>query len=266
MDRLELAIGTAWIAVENMPLAGRLAAVAAAGFRCVHWTDRNPSLLYSDSFAREVAAMLDGEGLRCFGVHAASRPGASLWSADALEREGGLEMARNRAAFCARLGARVLVVHPPGAAAAGTPGRFDDALDALVGAVRGEGAGVAMENAGFAAEAGLLERWLGMFPADRLGLCFDSGHAHIAGQEDFPERFAGRIECVHLHDNDGANDLHLLPFDGGIDWEAAMGRIAGSGYRGPLVLEVQTTGGDGDVFLREALARGRKLAKRQGGS
>ena len=62
----------------------------------------------------------------------------------------------------------------------------------------------------------------------RLRFNFDIGHAHLAeGPED--ERVAKRFEplrelvaSAHIHDNHGEKDEHLPPYDGSIDWPAAL--------------------------------------------
>ena len=57
---------------------------------------------------------------------------------------------------------------------------------------------------------------------DDVGICFDTGHAHLDGNAR--EAFAGvreRMTSVHLHDNRGEKDEHLLPLEtnsGGIEW------------------------------------------------
>ncbi|HXJ93065.1 MAG TPA: sugar phosphate isomerase/epimerase family protein [Terriglobia bacterium] len=59
-----------------------------------------------------------------------------------------------------------------------------------------------------------------------VGICFDAGHAHLAGNAR--EAFGilrERVSSVHLHDNHGEKDDHLLPFEGGpggIDWPGLM--------------------------------------------
>jgi sugar phosphate isomerase/epimerase len=75
---------------------------------------------------------------------------------------------------------------------------------------------------------------------------FDIGHAHLA---EGPAE--GRIERnwkplrelvagVHLHDNHGEKDEHLPPFDGNIDWPAAIKIIkTAPDVNLPLVLELK---------------------------
>lgn len=55
-----------------------------------------------------------------------------------------------------------------------------------------------------------------------LAFCYDSGHANAFTHNllNFPwERFATKLRCVHLHDNNGISDQHLLPLDGNIQWK-----------------------------------------------
>ena len=59
----------------------------------------------------------------------------------------------------------------------------------------------------------------------RTGLtrtCLDVGHAHLTGDvAEAAETVAGYVTTTHIHDNRGT-DEHLVPFDGTIDWAAAM--------------------------------------------
>lgn len=74
------------------------------------------------------------------------------------------------------------------------------------------------------------------------GLCWDFGHANLCGL-NMSEEFLSlnkRLECVHIHDNDGKKDLHLLPFYGNINWKEAMKCLKSVGYTGCLDLEVKS--------------------------
>ena len=69
--------------------------------------------------------------------------------------------------------------------------------------------------------------------AERLDamVCWDFGHANITGlcQSVELEKLRGRVRCLHIHDNDGVNDSHRIPFEcpestplgGCVDWEDA---------------------------------------------
>lgn len=58
------------------------------------------------------------------------------------------------------------------------------------------------------------------------GVLFDVGHAHLrGGVEDGFSSLEPYLRAIHVHDNDGLADEHLLPQTGKIDWRAAMRRI-----------------------------------------
>lgn len=50
--------------------------------------------------------------------------------------------------------------------------------------------------------------------AEIFGFCFDTGHANLVGigMEDFIRTLGDRLKVLHIHDNDGAGDLHQIPF------------------------------------------------------
>lgn len=92
----------------------------------------------------------------------------------------------------------------------------------------------------------------------RMKICVDVGHAVIT-QDDPVEMIleaakAGRLGCLHLHDNDGMNDLHTYPFMsqsaprvGGfkpkrVDWTAVMTALKQAKFDGAINFEVGTMG------------------------
>lgn len=71
-----------------------------------------------------------------------------------------------------------------------------------------------------------------------VGVCYDAGHCHCHFNDKFSwEIFKDKIFAVHLHDNDQTDDLHLLPFDGTIDWDQLMSNLKTANYNGPITLE-----------------------------
>ncbi|NOY81135.1 MAG: sugar phosphate isomerase/epimerase [Kiritimatiellaeota bacterium] len=80
--------------------------------------------------------------------------------------------------------------------------------------------------------------------APNVGICLDSGHAHLAGCNVAEEiRTAGtRLKDMHFHDNAGTlhhthPDQHLPPGLGTIDWQAVCRALNRIDYRGPVVFE-----------------------------
>lgn len=65
---------------------------------------------------------------------------------------------------------------------------------------------------------------------DDLDFTLDTGHAHANGQSpsSLARRFASKLTEVHLSDNAGASDDHLIPGDGTADLQALMKEVAGT--------------------------------------
>lgn len=71
-----------------------------------------------------------------------------------------------------------------------------------------------------------------------IGICFDIGHCHCHFDNKFNwKMFKNKILAVHLHDNDKSDDLHLLPFDGTVDWKKLAKDLKKAKYKGPVTLE-----------------------------
>lgn len=85
---------------------------------------------------------------------------------------------------------------------------------------------------------GYLEYVLENIKDDNVGICYDSGHCHVHFNDEFNfDKFKDRIFAVHLHDNDKSDDLHLLPFEGTIDWEQTLKLLKQCNFKGHITLE-----------------------------
>lgn len=74
---------------------------------------------------------------------------------------------------------------------------------------------------------------------DNLGICIDTGHRNMHGDPAEALRLVGdRLYTVHIHDNHGAKDEHLLPTRGTIDWSATFGALSDIHYSGVFVYEL----------------------------
>ncbi len=70
------------------------------------------------------------------------------------------------------------------------------------------------------------------------GVCLDSNHANL-GEDlaDATRALADLIVTLHLSDNDGEREMHVMPGEGVIDWSEFMTVLDEIGYEGPLVYE-----------------------------
>lgn len=98
-----------------------------------------------------------------------------------------------------------------------------------------------------------LVRLCDSFQADNMGICWDTGHAHLM-EFDQAEgiRFVGeRIKCTHIHNNFKDQDWHLTPDAGNIPWKEVMQAFQDINYQGPLTLETRCLYPDDDQLLRD---------------
>lgn len=73
-------------------------------------------------------------------------------------------------------------------------------------------------------------------------ICLDTGHCNVFREEAIS---AGNsvllcgdlLKVLHVHDNDGYRDIHLLPYAGSIDWKGFTDALKTIGYSGVFSLE-----------------------------
>ena len=92
----------------------------------------------------------------------------------------------------------------------------------------------------------------------RVGVCLDCGHAHIEGNLlDAVDTVSEHLLAVEIHDNRRRADDHLVPFEGTIDWPAALTAVQKIGYDGTLVFELGPQGSPKDALKKTGVARQR---------
>lgn len=180
------------------------------------------------------------------GVHAPVDRLYGLWwdlSGPTRVRRRTLEVRSRLLDALAYLEGSHLVVHPgrwgfPEDECAARLGRPLASLEVLTRRGREAGVQVCVEK-GF----GILNRpLLGLATGPTtpgLGFCLDTGHALVADGDpcNLADLLAGRIATLHLHDNHGGQDEHLIPGDGIIDRSRLVPWLVARGYRGNLMLE-----------------------------
>ncbi len=258
--------------------------IAAAGFTHVHWCHQwNTDFIYHDSEIEQIGAWLNQYGLKINDVHGSDGQEKNWVSPQEYARRAGVELVKNRIDFASRLGSDVVIMHifaPEDAA--DQPIFWTQArrsLDELEPYARSHQVRLALENlvglrknpsTPLTADDVLdnfatLTRLFDSYPPDYIGMCFDSGHAHI-GHDRLAqvEPLADRIISLHLHDNDGAGDQHRLLFSSTIDWAWVARIIAASPYVKPISLElsIHNTGIDDEAeFLRQAFSTGTEFSR-----
>ncbi len=71
-----------------------------------------------------------------------------------------------------------------------------------------------------------------------FGWCYDTGHAHCSGyKQNILKKCSVVPLSLHIQDNDGGGDGHLIPGDGTIDWDVFIKTLREIGYMGDCVME-----------------------------
>ncbi len=78
--------------------------------------------------------------------------------------------------------------------------------------------------------------------SENLGICLDTGHLNMSETPDqvaFIRRVGKHLKALHIADNQGETDQHMLPFGrGNVDIEAVMQALKEVGYEGLFNYEV----------------------------
>ena len=90
--------------------------------------------------------------------------------------------------------------------------------------------------------------------APHVGFCFDCGHEGCFTPDvQFLPLYGHKMLCTHIHDNDclPGHDLHMLPFDGRLDFGRIARQLREVGYKGPLTLEIHRQNSSKYDFMTE---------------
>ena len=142
--------------------------------------------------------------------------------------------------------------------------RLFRSLDDLEPFARKRGVQIALENWDLQTFE-IIEKVLKRYNPEYLGICYDSGHGNIfEGVIDVLDRIKERLIVVHLHDNDGKDDLHDLIFSGTLDGNRLARIIAQSSYNKCVSMEVNMNcfgSDDQKAFLKKAFMTGKVFQK-----
>jgi sugar phosphate isomerase/epimerase len=138
------------------------------------------------------------------------------------------------------LGASVITVHPGSvhneALVSGSTQNAVSAIQKMVRAADGR-LSISVENLSRSISkydyplASTVESLENFLTVDDLKFTLDTGHAHVSGLDPsrLAERAGPRLIEVHLSDNSGSSDDHLVPGEGTVDLNKLMGKLSGSG-------------------------------------
>jgi len=212
-----------------------------------------PHFPSGDSAAADAVALrMTEHGIRVASVHAPLYPDVrtyrkdrwySLSSVDEAHRLASVAATARTAGWLARNGGGTVVLHTSFPAGQWYPHRWgaflssmNELLDAVPAGVR-----FAVENTPVdSGEMSIIRDIVDRYPADRVGVCLDLGHAHIQENALSAVRAAGpRLIHVHASDNRGEKDEHLVPGKGAIAWDGVTAALRETGFDGPFTVELR---------------------------
>lgn len=128
-----------------------------------------------------------------------------------------------------------------------------DYFKRLIPTLKGSGVTLCLENlfcgyngkrlAGFMADpyqaVRVIDELNDLAGEELFGTCLDTGHLHVASYpfRKYMSIVGNRIKCLHIQDNDGANDQHIMPYTCNLDWEGFIAGCIESGYNGDINFE-----------------------------
>lgn len=199
---------------------------------------------------QRVAVRMRELELKAYSIHAPFGPDLDLSSPDRDRRRLSMQEFLRVSEAAARLGVRRMVLHPgpdmplvlPQRERIERLRRAAESLGRVNHHCRELGLTLLLENPlphlAFGSGEDLL--WLLQdLAGEDVGMCLDTGHAHLAGRllTGIPH-WAPYLRQAHVHDNRGVYDDHLPPGRGQIDWSRVVGAWRQVHFTGPLILEL----------------------------
>ena len=83
--------------------------------------------------------------------------------------------------------------------------------------------------------------------------CYDTGHGNLVrkGPKENIETLGKRLRVLHVHDNEGITDSHIMPFTGTVNWNEFCASIKKIGYDGVISFETFRSNDKGYAFSEE---------------
>ena len=204
--------------------------------------------------AKETRRLLDEAGLICVQSHAPfylkekpEFPGFRYGMNMDLSEPGFLALVRSME-YAAIAGAPQIVVHgiqvPSGSRTSESWDYNYKFYKALAPYAKKFGIKIAVENLGrecFPTPVMHSEMLRRLDDPETFCACFDMGHSFLCfvrPQDFLRDMPRGMVQALHVHDNFGTQDNHLLPGHGKLKWEEITKALAEIGYDGYFTLEV----------------------------
>lgn len=244
-----------------------LETILHAGFDRIEVCSSPRHLDYHDHAAvKKAARLIDELGMEPFSFHAPFAQHIDITSFDPQIRDHSRNEILKAAEASALLGVQYYVIHP-GPERGGLPEdqrlqRLNNALAVLTETsrrCRELGVTLLLENMLphlFAGQTQDLLWILGALDDTDIGVCLDTGHAHLASDlESVVQKLSTHLLLVHASDNRGRFDDHLPPGDGNINWKLLLRQLLSSDFQGTFILEIMGVEDEHETLQRAQRGR-----------
>lgn len=231
--------------------------------------------LCGDSWERETDYLVKVLAENKIVANQAHAPFYDFLDPDLLEKDFKKEMTRRSIIIAGRLGIKWIVMHP--CTLFGNPRKKDnydanlEYFKPMIELASECGVGIAIENifdkfartsgSKFKLDTNLSRKYTDVkirtvrhfanWPEDlaefvdalsaygNIGACWDTGHGNemMVDQKASIEILGDRLKALHVNDNFGMHDNHLLPYFGEIHWEEILCTLKNIGYNGDFTFE-----------------------------
>ncbi|MBQ9802716.1 MAG: sugar phosphate isomerase/epimerase [Clostridia bacterium] len=175
--------------------------------------------IYANNENSVTPRLAEKYGFEIDNVHLTGAATNQLWR-DCIEAEDVLDRYCREIELCAKMGIKIGITHVTWGSHAPTPEITQlgvERFKRIADCAEKNDFCLALENS---VTSEHLTTVLDAIDSPHIGFCFDSGHwACFTPDYPFMDRYAHRMVTMHLDDNDGIEDFHLLPYDGVANWD-----------------------------------------------
>ncbi|MFN4805156.1 MAG: sugar phosphate isomerase/epimerase family protein [Akkermansiaceae bacterium] len=254
------------------PIINILKGIRDGGFTILEICSFPDHLPYHDKDAvKQARDEINRLGLEAFSFHAPFASHIDITSLDEEQRHHALANLIAASEAAAILGARHIVIHP-GPEREGKPPAEElyqrmkngaEVLSIVATHCRKLGLQLLLENMLphllFGHTSDILYM-LGAIKETNIGTCLDTGHANLSGEiYNVVHKMSGHLRMIHVNDNNGDWDAHLVPGEGSIDWNRIIHELTKSNFNGALILELAGSDGISPSEMLERARRGRQF-------
>lgn len=241
----------------NLTPQERMKTIKSAGFDGVIllWAD------YFDSDYKEFPQYAEKAGLYVENTHAPYMQANSIWE-DTIDGEEYTSHIISCIEECSIYEIPTLVIHPINGITPLPTSNFGiERFKRIVDNAEKFNINLAIENQG---NPEYIDYVFKEIESGKLYFCFDSGHQNYYSPNfDLLNLYGEKLKALHLHDNNGKEDTHALPFTGNIDWNKISTKLKLINYQGDIALEALNKGfeniEDPVEFLTIALDKAKKI-------